>query len=241
MRARQFWVGAGCASLTVAAVAATAWFAPIDLRHGAAPAAGGVPLHAFGGHSLKSGKTAGRLDSALANLADHAAGLDPAKAVAQLHSLNPAARFRQNSAGATPEVLIDAATRGSAQQLKTALVSLGLEHASVFANAVGGWLPVTAIAAAAARPEVAYLHASLPHKHAAVALQGDYVQHSYALRQSNPTLTGAGVTVGVLSDSFDCYAVYAEPGSGVPAAGLNGYASNGFTATAEDDEADGAL
>ena len=34
-----------------------------------------------------------------------------------------------------------------------------------------------------------------------------------------PTLTGAGVTVGVLSDSFNCYAVYAQPGSGVPVSG----------------------
>jgi len=225
----------------VVAVAATALLRPINPRHGIAPAAGAAPLRAFGGHSWKSGKTSGHLDSALANIADNAAVLDPAKAIAQLRTLNPAARFRQSSSGATPEVLVDAATRGDPQQLKAALVSLGLEHASVFANAVGGWLPVTSIAAAAANPKVAFIHASLPHRRAAVALQGDYVQHSYALRQTYPSLTGTGVTVGVISDSFDCYAVYAEPNSGVPASGLNGYASNGFTATAEDDEADGAL
>jgi Subtilase family len=45
----------------------------------------------------------------------------------------------------------------------------------------------------------------------------------------------------VLSDSFDCYAVYAQPGSGVPVGGFTGYAFNGFTATAADDEADSAL
>jgi hypothetical protein len=225
----------------VVAVAATALLRPINPRHGIAPPAGAAPLRAFGGHSWKSGKTSGHLDSALANIADNTAVLDPAKAIAQLRSLNPAARFRQSSSGATPEVLVDAATRGDPQQLKAALVSLGLEHASVYANAVGGWLPVTSIAAAAANPKVAFIHASLPHRRAAVALQGDYVQHSYALRQTYPTLTGTGVTVGVISDSFDCYAVYAEPNSGVPASGTNGYASNGFTATAEDDEADGAL
>jgi hypothetical protein len=241
MQSRQIWIGAACASLTVAAVAATALLAPIDLRHGIAAAPGGAPLHAFGGHRSKTGKTAGRLDSALANMADRAGDLTRATAIAQLRSLNPAARFRQSAPNAAPEVLIDAATRGDAQQLKAALVGLGLEHPSVFANSVGGWLPVASIAAAAARPEVAYLHASLPHRRAAVAVQGDYVQHSYALRQTYPTLTGAGVTVGVLSDSFDCYAVYEEPNSGVPASGDNGYASNGFTATAADDEADGAL
>jgi len=227
--------------VAVAAVAAGALLRPIDLRHGVAAAPGRTPLQAFGGHSLKSGKTAGNLDSALANIADHADGLTSATAIVQLRSLNPAARFRQAAPDAAPEVLIDAATRGDVQQLKAVLVSLGLEHPSVFANAVGGWLPVASIAAAATRPEVAYIHASLPHRRAAVAVQGDYVQHSYALRQTYPTLTGAGVTVGVLSDSFDCYAVYEEPNSGVPQSGDNGYASNGFTATAADDEADGAL
>jgi hypothetical protein len=209
------------------------------MRPSAAP--GAARLQAFGGHRLQTSNTAARLDSALANIADHASQLHAATVLSELRSLNPAARYRQSTANGTPEVLVDAATRGDPQQLKAALVGLGLEHASVFANSVGGWLPVGSIQSAAANSAVAYIHASLPHKRAAVALQGDYVQHSYALRQSNPSLTGAGVTVGVLSDSFDCYAVYAEANSGVPVSGLNGYAYNGFTATAEDDEASGAL
>ena len=45
----------------------------------------------------------------------------------------------------------------------------------------------------------------------------------------------------MLSDSFDCYAVYAKAGSGVPASGYAGYASNGFTATAADDVSTGDL
>ena len=241
MQSRQFWIGAACASVTVVAVAATALFRPINLHHGVAPAAGSAPLHAFGGHDWKVSKIGGHLDAMLAHIADRAAGLHAGTAVAELRSLNPAARFRQGSAGATPQVLIDAATRGDPKQLKTALESLGLEHASVFANSVGGWLPVTSIAAAAADSHVAFIHASLPHKRAAVALQGDYVQHSYAIRQTYPTLTGAGVTVGVLSDSFDCYSVYAANPSKVPVSGNNGYASNGFTADAADDEASGAL
>jgi hypothetical protein len=241
MQSRQFWIGAVCVSVTVAAVAATTLFRPINLHHGVSPAAGGAPLRAFGGHDWKVGKISGHLDSALAHIAARAPALHAATAVAELRSLNPAARFRKSSVGATPEVLIDAATRGDPQQLKAALEGLGLEHASVFANAVGGWLPVTSIAAAAADANVAFMHASLPHKRAAVALQGDYVQHSYALRQTYPTLTGAGVTVGVLSDSFDCYSVYAANPGTVPVSGDNGYASNGFTVDAADDEAGGAL
>jgi hypothetical protein len=54
-------------------------------------------------------------------------------------------------------------------------------------------------------------------------------------------LTGAGVTVGVLSDSYNCYAAYAAAGSGVPASGYAGYAYNGFLATAATDVATGDL
>ena len=47
--------------------------------------------------------------------------------------------------------------------------------------------------------------------------------------------------MGILSDSYDCYASTRSPASGVPASGNNGYASNGFTATAADDIASGDL
>jgi hypothetical protein len=49
------------------------------------------------------------------------------------------------------------------------------------------------------------------------------------------SLDGSGVTIGILSDSYNCYATYAS--NGVPASGAAGYASNGFTATASDDVA----
>ena len=64
----------------------------------------------------------------------------------------------------------------------------------------------------------------------AVTSQGDFAQRSSVVRTNYPTLLGTGVTVGVLSDSFNCYAVYAAPGSGVPVSGNQGYAYNGFTA-----------
>ena len=51
-------------------------------------------------------------------------------------------------------------------------------------------------------------------------------------------LRGSGVTVGVLSDSFNCFAVYAAPGSGVPVSGNQGYAPNGFTADYATDQSD---
>jgi hypothetical protein len=69
----------------------------------------------------------------------------PDHRLADLHSLSPAARFAQSSATGTALILIEAVTRGDPQQLKSALVGLGLEHASIYSNDVGGWLPVDQI------------------------------------------------------------------------------------------------
>ncbi len=183
----------------------------------------------------------GKMDAALADIARHAPRARPGHALEDLHAMNPAARFRPAALDGQSLVLVDAVTRGDVGELKGALLSLGLEHPSVYANDVGGWLPVRRIADAAARPEVASIRAAMARARGVVATQGDYAQGSSLVRSSYPALTGTGVTVGVLSDSFDCYSVYAQPGSGVPVSGYTGYAFNGFTATAADDEASGAL
>ncbi len=159
-----------------------------------------------------------------------------------LHVLSPAARFKQSAATGAPLVLIDAVTRADPQQLKAQLLSLGLEHAAVYANDVGGWLPVTQIEAATELSSLVSVRAAMPHaRTGAVESQGDFAQGSGQLRSSHPTLTGTGITVGVLSDSYNCYAVYGEPGSGVPVSGYNGYAQNGFTTTATQDQSTGDL
>lgn len=192
---------------------------------------------AFGGRSIGQRRSAGgaKLDAALADLTRHLGSVRRDHALEDLHSLSPAARFHQSSRSSQPLVAIDAVTRGDPARLKAALVSLGLEHPAVFSNDVGGWLPVDAIDDATGRVEVAAIRAAMPHtRSAAIPAQGDFAQGSSALRADWPAVTGAGVTVGVLSDSFDCYSVYAQPNSGVPAGGLNGYAPNGF---ANDDAA----
>jgi hypothetical protein len=209
-----------------------------------APAAAGTAqLRAFGGRDAQQRGSAasGKFDAALADLSRHAALAGSSQVLANLHSMSPAARFRLAGDGTTPLISIDAVTRGDPQALKTALEALGLERGTVFANDVGGWLPVSQLPAAAARAEVHSLRAALSRtRSGAVTSQGDFVQHSAALR-SNDSLTGAGVTVGVLSDSYDCYSVYAAPGSGVPASGNAGYAYNGFPATAAADVSTGDL
>ena len=221
------------------------------LRYPAAAAGpGNARLIAFGGRSaaqLASG-IGGKLDAALADLTRQRSRVRPGHALEDLHSLSPAARFMQRSQGAVPLVAIDAVTRGNPQLLKEALESLGLEHAAVFRNDVGGWLPLSAIEVAAARDEVASLRAALSRARAVVATQGDFAQDTAGVRANYPNLDGTGVTVGVLSVSYDCYHVYAADAGqtigGVPdppASGLTGYAPNGITTDAETDVSTGAL
>jgi hypothetical protein len=210
-----------------------------------AAASGSAHLVVVGSRSAAQRSSAGaaKMDSILADLARHAALARPGHLLEDLHSLSPAARFAQGAPTATPLVSIDAVTRGDPERLKSALLALGLQRAALYSNDVGGWLPVNQIESAAALGEIVSVRAAMPRTRASgpVATQGDYAQASSVVRADYPTLTGKGITVGVLSDSFDCYAVYAEPGNHVPVSGNQGYASNGFTADYATDVSTGAL
>ena len=242
MSSRYLAIGS-LALLTSIAASSAVSTSTVRLHSAAIP--GRAHLVVFGSRSAQQRRNAAdaKLDSILADLSRHAARARPDHWLADLHSLSPAARFVQGGAGAAPLVLIDAITRGDPQQLRSALLRLGLEHAALYANDVGGWLPVNQIEAAAARTEVLSIRAAMPHTRAAgpVATQGDFVQRSDVLRTAPYNLTGTGITVGVLSDSFNCYAVYAAAGSGVPVSGFEGYAYNGFTADYATDISTGAL
>ena len=199
----------GIAALTVSALTATA-LAGIAPRTRPAPAAPAVAhLVAFGGRGPSTNPATGKLDSMLADIVRHSGRVRAGSKLADLRALNPAARF-QVTASAGPMVLIDAVTRGDPQRLKAALLSLGLQNASLFSNDVSGWMPVSQLTAAAARTEVHAMRAALPRaRTGSVTSTGDYVQGSEALRGLWPDFDGRGITVGVLSDSFDCYAIYA--------------------------------
>jgi hypothetical protein len=240
--ALRFLALAALVVLSTAGVSSAVAPAQRNILH-ALSAPGDARLYAVGTRSTQQRSSAEtrKMDSVLADLSRHLNRVRPAHQLADLHALSPAAKFVQRAPKATPLVAIDAVTRGDAQSLKAALEGLGLERAAVYANDVGGWLPVTSIAAAAARGELVSIRASLPHTRGVVALQGDYVQQSALLRTNYAGITGTGVTVGVLSDSFNCFAVYAAPGSGVPASGNQGYAPNGFTADYATDQSTGAL
>jgi hypothetical protein len=232
----------GFVALTTAVATGSAVLT-ISLHGVRPPATGGTAqLHAYGSRSAQQSRSVeGKFDAALADLSRHATRVNPAHALADLHTLSPAARFKLAADGVTPLVAIDAVTVGDPQQLESALETLGLQHAAVYANDVGGWLPVAQLPYASQRDEVYSLRAVMPRRRSgAVTSQGDFVQQSAAVRSSD-SLTGAGVTVGVLSDSFNCYSVYANPANGVPVSGYAGYAFNGFTADYATDVTTGDL
>jgi hypothetical protein len=202
---------------------------------------GTAQLHIAGSRSMQQrhSATGSKFDASLAEISRHVSSVRPGHAVEDLHALNPAARFVQPANSSTPLVLIDAITTGDPQKLKSALVGLGLQRASQYSNDVGGWLPVDQLDAATTLTELHAIRAAmLRTRSGAIQSQGDYAQNSDLVRTSN-ALDGSGVTVGVISDSYDCYAVYAS--NGVPANGLNGYANNGFNTTAAGDMATGDL
>src|SRR5580658_4932766 len=177
-------------------------------------------LHVAGSRSAQqiASASGSKFDGSLAEIARHVGSLKPGSALQNLHALNPAARFSRPPNSSSPLVLIDAITKADPQNLRTALVGLGLQRASQYSNDVGGWLPVDQLDAAAALTEVHAIRAAMMRtRTGAVTSQGDYAQNSDLVRSAN-SLNGAGITVGVLSDSYDCYPVYAA--NGVPAGGL---------------------
>jgi Subtilase family len=222
----------------LSAVSAVGPSQPMHLRPNAP---GPSMLHIAGSRSAQQRDSAGgaKFDASLAEIARHVSGLRPETALQDLHALNPAARFSRPANTSSPLVLIDAITTGDPQRLKAALVGLGLQRASQYSNDVGGWLPVDQLDAATTLTEVHAIRAAMMRtKSGAITSQGDYAQNSDLVRSDN-SLSGAGITVGVISDSYDCYPVYAA--NGVPAGGLNGYANNGFNTTAAGDMATGDL
>jgi hypothetical protein len=101
-------------------------------------------------------------------------------------------------------VVVDAVASGDVNALKADLESLGMQHAVAFGRVVSGQLPMSALAAVAsmaslqfAQPATAILNAGT------VTSQGDQAMRSNVAR-ANIGVDGTGITVGVLSDSFDC-------------------------------------
>ena len=221
----QGWLKAFPAGICVSALAAlTAPGAsaslPAAATASAAPSSPGQ-LRVFGApqpHALMRGTTPplGKLDNSLLRFkqAYDLAQAEGRQATADLGVQNPRARLRYEAPLAAPTVLVDAIVSGDAQAARAKLEQLGFRTSAVFGNDIGGWLPLDQAEAAAALGQLRFVKTAMMRTRAAapppdpVAYQGDFVQRSYALKKSNPSLTGSGITVGIISDSFDCNGVY---------------------------------
>src|SRR5690242_14311191 len=101
-------------------------------------------------------------------------------------------------------VVIDAVASGDVNALKADLESLEMRQAVAFGRVVSGQLPVSAIPAAARLASLRFARSAVAITSAgAVTTQGDVAMRSDIAR-ANLGVNGAGVTVGVLSDSFNC-------------------------------------
>ena len=158
-----------------------------------------------------------KLDSTLLHISQKLAGVSNPAAV-DLSSVAPRAHISARSPLAKPSIVVDVTAKGDPAATRAQLEKIGFQTNAIYKNDVGGWLPLDKIGAAAALGGVHHLHASMMHLRAgAIDDQGDYVEKSLGLRASTlytgakgAGLTGSGITIGLISDSFNCQGGYAQ-------------------------------
>lgn len=102
-------------------------------------------------------------------------------------------------------VVIDAVAEGSAEELLTALEALGLAGGTVYGSVVSGLLPLPAIPEAAALPQLRFARPAMWTTNAGTAPdQADPALRAQEARSAYG-IDGAGMTVGTLSNSYDCF------------------------------------
>ncbi len=148
-----------------------------------------------------------KVDSTLAGISEQAQRLPRAEMLGSLQASTPQVHFSVADPRIVPGVLVDILVKGDPAQVESQLRQLDVQHISVFSNLISGFLPVDRIKDAATLENVKFIRTSRAKAHTgSITTQGDFVQHSDLLRASTlvPGLTGDGITVGVLSDSFAC-------------------------------------
>lgn len=161
-------------------------------------------------HERASGTNA-KLDNALLRIKRQ----QPAPAPAP----SATARVAVQARSIAPEsyVTVDIVAKGDVATLRAQLEQLGFRTDAVYRNDIGGRLPVSQIDKAAALSGVITI--SVPEKRTRsgnVNSQGDSAQRSKSLRDTvlvhpataddpnPPHVDGTGLTIGVISDSFNC-------------------------------------
>jgi hypothetical protein len=101
-------------------------------------------------------------------------------------------------------VVVDAVASGDVNALKADLVYLGMQQAVAHGRIVSGQLPVSSLARAAPLPSLQFAQPAVAFTNAgSVTSQGDQAMRSDIARTTFG-VNGRGITVGVLSDSFNC-------------------------------------
>jgi hypothetical protein len=102
------------------------------------------------------------------------------------------------------QVVIDAVASGDVHALRADLEALGMQGAVAFGRIVSGWVPISAIEGMAALASLQFARSASATTHVGlVTSQGDQAMRSSVARAAFD-VDGTGVTVGVLSDSFNC-------------------------------------
>ncbi len=127
-------------------------------------------------------------------------------------------------------VVIDARADGDVVALRDSLEVIGLRVTGTYGPMISGLLPINAIPYAAGLGSLGSLGASAARSSVGVVTsQGDAAQHSDDAR-ANFTVNGAGVTVGVLSDSYNTGGFVVSAAADVANGDLPGVGNpNGFT------------
>ncbi len=102
------------------------------------------------------------------------------------------------------DVVLDMTASGDAGTLQTRLQALGIRDSVVSGRQVSGRLPIAALAAAAKLPELRLMRPAYAVTRAgSVTSQGDGAMLADVARGSYG-VDGSGITVGTLSDSYNC-------------------------------------
>jgi len=182
-----------------ARVAATALLAAALALAVMQPAAAAMTLHYPAGLSAKkSSKASSVLTSLRREFLEHRSRVATGEALGPFKSASPLVRV------AGDDVVIDAVASGDTSNLAAELEALGATSVSIFGAFVSAHLPITAIDSLDRLPSLRFARpASAITRVGSVTSQGDPAMRADVARMVHG-VDGSGVTVGVMSDSFDC-------------------------------------
>ncbi len=157
----------------------------------------GVPLKNLPGPDVKSGDFV-KVGSDLAALFQEYEAQLSGTTSGPFKSSNPMMKVHDGL------VVIDAVAEDKTSSLQGDLDHLGLQGGAAFGRLVSGWLPISAIREMAvldslrfARPSYSMTHVGLTTSQGDAAMRSDEARTLFGV-------DGAGITVGTLSDSFNC-------------------------------------